>query len=59
MTPRSAQKTSFSISEDALLNEMKKVLTGLEFSEKIKIVSALPLTVSGKLDKQRTKALLE
>ena len=52
-------KTGFALSEEELLKEMKKVLTGLELPEKIKIVSSLPLTASGKPDKQRTKALLE
>lgn len=52
-------KTGFSLSEEELLKEMKKVLNGLELPVKIKIVSSLPLTASGKPDKQRAKALFE
>ncbi len=51
-------KTGFARTEAELLHEMEGVLTRLELPVRVKIVSSLPLTTSGKPDKQKIKQML-
>ena len=52
-------KTGCVRTEGELLREMESVLTRLELPVKVMIVPSLPLTSSGKPDKQKIKAMLE
>ena len=51
-------KTGCARTEEELLGEMERVLTRLEMPVRVMVVSALPLTSSGKPDKQKIKAML-
>ena len=52
-------KTGCARTEEQLLREMEGVLTRLELPVRVKVVSSLPLTTSGKPDKLKIKAALE
>ena len=51
-------KTGCARTEGELLHEMESVLTRLELPVRVMVVSALPLTSSGKPDKQKIKSML-
>ena len=51
-------KTGCARTEGELLHEMESVLTRLEMPVRVMVVPALPLTSSGKPDKQKIKAML-
>ena len=52
-------KTGCARTEEQLLHEMASVLTRLELPVKVMAVPSLPLTSSGKPDKQKIRAMLE
>ena len=52
-------RTGCACTEEELLREMEQVLTRLELPVRVMIVPSLPLTSSGKPDKQKIRAMLE